>query len=71
MDGEQFHSLSQDRFSAATWSNMTDHAGYFILLNVAMGGAFPDGVAGRATPVAQTDPGHAMAVDYVAVWTRP
>lgn len=70
VDGEQFHSLSQDRFSAATWSNMTDHAGYFILLNVAMGGAFPDGVAGKATPVAQTEPGKPMSVDYVAVWTK-
>lgn len=70
VDGEEFHSLSQDRFSAETWSNMTGHEGYFLLLNVAMGGAFPDGAAGKATPVAGTEPGHPMVVDYVAVSTR-
>ncbi|GAB3964826.1 glycoside hydrolase family 16 protein [Streptomyces sparsus] len=70
VDDQLYHSLSQDEFDATTWSNMTDHAGYFLLLNVAMGGAFPDGVAGRATPVAATQPGHPMVVDYVAVWTR-
>ncbi len=26
---------------------MTSHAGYFIILNVAIGGAFPDALAGR------------------------
>lgn len=70
VDGEQFHSLSQDQFSGTTWADMTEHAGYFLLLNVAMGGAFPDGVAGRATPVASTEPGKPMLVDYVAVSTR-
>jgi hypothetical protein len=49
---------------------MTNHAGYFILLNVAMGGAFPNGVAGVGTPTASTASGVPMRVDYVAVWTR-
>ncbi|MEU4891635.1 glycoside hydrolase family 16 protein [Streptomyces sp. NPDC044780] len=70
VDGTQFHSVSQSQVDAATWSNMTDHAGYFLLLNVAIGGGFPDGVQGSRTPTAATDPGHPMLVDYVAVWTR-
>ncbi|MEU1802295.1 glycoside hydrolase family 16 protein [Streptomyces sp. NPDC019937] len=70
VDGTQFHSVGQDQVDAATWSNMTDHAGYFILLNVAIGGGFPDGVKGSPTPTAATVPGHPMLVDYVAVWTR-
>ncbi|RNG02307.1 glycoside hydrolase family 16 protein [Streptomyces botrytidirepellens] len=70
VDGQQFHSISQSQVDATTWSNMTDHAGYFMLLNVAMGGAFPNGVHGSATPTAATVPGHPMLVDYVAVWTR-
>ncbi|MFD5698478.1 glycoside hydrolase family 16 protein [Streptomyces lasiicapitis] len=70
VDGQLYHSVDQNRVGAEAWNNMTNHAGYFILLNVAMGGAFPDGVAGRATPVPATVPGRAMAVDYVAVWTR-
>ena len=49
---------------------MTNHAGYFILLNVAMGGAFPNGVAGAGTPTGATVSGRPMLVDYVAVYTR-
>ncbi|HZG05378.1 MAG TPA: glycoside hydrolase family 16 protein [Streptomyces sp.] len=70
VDDQLFHRLTQSQFTATTWSNMTEHAGYFILLNVAMGGAFPDGVAGFATPTSATVPGRSMLVDYVAVWTR-
>ncbi|WP_110946330.1 glycoside hydrolase family 16 protein [Streptomyces avicenniae] len=70
VDDQLFHTVTQSQFDATTWANMTDHAGYFILLNVAMGGGFPDGVAGRATPTPATVPGRPMVVDYVAVWTR-
>ncbi|MET7622679.1 glycoside hydrolase family 16 protein [Streptomyces sp. NPDC005408] len=69
VDGVQFHSVSQSQVDAATWSNMTDHAGYFILLNVSIGGAFPDALGGP-TPTAATEPGHPMVVDYVGVWSR-
>jgi beta-glucanase (GH16 family) len=70
VDDQQFHSVSQGQLPADTWNNMTSHAGYFILLNVAMGGGFPDGVAGHATPTGATVAGRPMVVDYVAVWTR-
>jgi beta-glucanase (GH16 family) len=66
VDGQQFHSLSQSQFPADTWSNMTSHAGYFVLLNVAIGGAFPDALNGP-TPRASTVPDRPMLVDYVAV----
>ncbi len=69
-DGRLFHSISEASLPADTWAEMTSHAGYFILLNLAMGGAFPDGVAGHATPVAATEPGHSLLVDYVRVYTR-
>ncbi|MGI5160696.1 glycoside hydrolase family 16 protein [Microbispora sp. CA-102843] len=68
VDGQQFHSISQGQLDATTWSNMTSHAGYFILLNVAMGGGFPNGVAGFSTPTSATVSGRPMVVDYVAVW---
>ncbi|TDD55278.1 carbohydrate-binding protein [Kribbella antibiotica] len=66
VDGQQFHSISQGQLPADTWTNMTSHAGYFILLNLAIGGAFPDALNGP-TPRAETVPGHPMVVDYVAV----
>jgi beta-glucanase (GH16 family) len=69
VDGQQYHSVSQGQLPADTWNNMTSHAGYFILLNVAMGGSFPNGVAGFGTPTAATQPGVPMLVDYVAVWS--
>jgi Carbohydrate binding module (family 6) len=70
VDETQYHSVSQSQVDAGTWNNMTAHAGYFILLNVAMGGSFPSGVAGTGTPTAATASGVPMVVDYVAVWTR-
>jgi beta-glucanase (GH16 family) len=70
VDGQQFHSVSQSQLPADTWNQLAGHAGYFIILNVAIGGGFPNGVAGRTTPTAATVPGHPMTVDYVAVWYR-
>ncbi|MGV9302995.1 glycoside hydrolase family 16 protein [Nonomuraea sp. NPDC004354] len=67
VDGQRFHSVSQAQFDAGTWNAMTGHAGYFLLLNVAMGGAFPNALAGP-TPTAATVSGRPMVVDYVAVW---
>ncbi len=68
VDGVNYHTLSQNQFDATTWNNMTSHAGYFLLLNVAMGGGFPNGVAGFGTPTSATVSGRPMVVDYVAVW---
>ena len=53
VDGQQYHSVSQGQLPADTWTNMTSHAGYFILLNVAIGGAFPDALNGP-TPRPET-----------------
>nr|WP_238358418.1 glycoside hydrolase family 16 protein [Kribbella sandramycini] len=69
VDGQQYHTLSQNQFPADTWNNMTSHSGYFILLNVAIGGAFPDALNGP-TPRPETVPGHPMVVDYVHVTSK-
>jgi beta-glucanase (GH16 family) len=69
VDGQQFHSVSQGQLPADTWANMTSHAGYFVLLNVAIGGAFPDALNGP-TPRASTVPDKPMVVDYVAVSSK-
>lgn len=70
VDGQQYHTVTQSRVGEPYWTQMTSHAGYFLLLNVAMGGAFPNGVAGSTTPTAATVSGRPMLVDYVAVWNR-
>ncbi|MGP3977118.1 glycoside hydrolase family 16 protein [Streptomyces sp. 8N114] len=65
-DGQLFHTVRESDVDAATWKNATDH-GHFILLNLAMGGAFPDKVAGHATPTDATASGGSLLVDHVAV----
>ncbi|KDN16792.1 glycoside hydrolase family 16 protein [Amycolatopsis rifamycinica] len=70
VDGQQFHSVSQNQVDATTWANMTTHQGYFVLLNLAIGGAFPNNNSGTTTPGPGIVPGHPMVVDYVTVSTR-
>jgi Carbohydrate binding module (family 6) len=66
VDDIQYHSVSQNQLPASTWANMTTHAGFFIILNVAMGGGFPAAFGGG--PTGATTPGVPMVVDYVAVY---
>ncbi|MET9759119.1 glycoside hydrolase family 16 protein [Streptomyces sp. NPDC006372] len=64
LDGVNYHTVRADQVDATTWRNATDH-GFFVILNVAMGGGFPDAFGGG--PDAGTQAGHAMVVDYVQV----
>ncbi|MEU6604285.1 glycoside hydrolase family 16 protein [Streptomyces shenzhenensis] len=64
LDGVNFHTVRANQVDATTWSNATDH-GFFIILNVAMGGGFPGAFGGG--PDGGTDPNHPMVVDYVQV----
>lgn len=64
VDGTQFHSVNASQVDATTWANATNH-GYFIILNVAMGGAFPDAFGGGLDSGTQS--GVPMVVDYVQV----
>ncbi|MEV6662060.1 glycoside hydrolase family 16 protein [Streptomyces nigra] len=66
LDGVNFHTVRANQVDATTWANATNH-GYFIILNVAMGGGFPDAFGGG--PDGGTQPGHSMVVDYVHVLT--
>ena len=68
-DDVLYHSVSESDLPADTWADMTTHEGYFVLLNLAIGGAFPDGVSGITTPVEATESGHSLVVDYVRVYT--
>ncbi|MFI5674024.1 glycoside hydrolase family 16 protein [Streptomyces cellulosae] len=64
VDGVNYHTVTASQVDAATWSNATNH-GFFIILNVAMGGAFPDAFGGGLD--ADTRSGMPMTVDYVQV----
>ena len=64
VDGVQFHTVRSDQVDAGTWRNAIDH-GFFVILNVAIGGGWP------GAPTAATTSGVPMLVDYVAVYTAP
>lgn len=64
VDGVNYQTVTANQMDAATWTNATNH-GFFVILNVAMGGGFPGAFGGG--PTSATEPGHPMVVDYVQV----
>jgi beta-glucanase (GH16 family) len=66
LDGTNFFTVNANRVDATTWNNATHH-GFFVILNVAMGGGFPAAFGGG--PTGSTVSGVPMLVDYVAVYT--
>jgi beta-glucanase (GH16 family) len=68
-DGREFFSVSESAVGQAAWTAAVDH-GFSIILNVAVGGAYPDAMCKCVTPTDQTSSQGAMTVRYVAVYTR-
>jgi hypothetical protein len=66
LDGNQFFSVNSGQMDANTWNNATHH-GFFMILNVAIGGSFPGAFGGG--PTGATQSGVPMVVDYVAAYT--
>ncbi len=64
LDGTNFFTLKATQVDATTWSDAVDHP-FFVILNLAIGGAFP--AAFGYTSTASTQSGGAMVVDYVRV----
>lgn len=67
LDRSLRHSITADQVGATVWNQI--NSGLYIVLNVAMGGAYPNALAGTTTPTSSTVSGKSMLVDYVAVWT--
>ncbi|KAI9154994.1 hypothetical protein HJFPF1_07555 [Paramyrothecium foliicola] len=67
VDGIQYHEVNQTQLGEEVWTQ-TVHRPHFLLLNMAMGGGFPDGVYGGRTPLNSTKSGGTYEVDYVAVY---
>ena len=69
LDGRPYFTATEQQVGAAAWKAAVDH-GFFLILDVAMGGAFPDGVCGCTAPTASTTSGAPMGVQYVTVSVR-
>ncbi|HUN31897.1 MAG TPA: ricin-type beta-trefoil lectin domain protein [Trebonia sp.] len=68
LDGKQYFSVSESKVGTATWQAAFDHK-LSIILDLAMGGGFPNGVCGCTSPGSSTTSGGTMSVAYVAAYS--
>jgi beta-glucanase (GH16 family) len=66
LDGVNIFTVNSNQVGATTWNNALHH-GFFIILDVAMGGGFPAAFGGG--PTLSTTSGVPLLVDYVRVFT--
>ncbi len=71
VDGWQTLTIYGSRVGSEEIWNRIARCAHFLLLDVAVGGAFPDAIAGTVTPTAETagGPDSAMEVRWVAVFS--
>jgi beta-glucanase (GH16 family) len=67
VDDILFHEIVSTELPSDTWAQVV-HRPHFILLNLAIGGAFPNGVYGSGTPVPSTVSGASLLAEYIAVY---
>lgn len=69
LDGTLYWQVTStyEGMDAATWDEAV-HNSYFIILNMAIGGSFPNNVYGSTTPIESTASSGTFLIDYVAVY---
>jgi beta-glucanase (GH16 family) len=67
LDGQAEETVTEAQVGAPTWRAAIDH-GFFMLLDLAMGGTYPNGRCGCASPTPATTPGGQLKVAYVAAY---
>ncbi len=68
LNGTAYYTVTESQVGTATWQAAVDH-GFFLILDLAIGGGYPNGVCGCTSPSSSTTSGAAMSVGYVAVYT--
>jgi Ricin-type beta-trefoil lectin domain/Glycosyl hydrolases family 16 len=68
LDGNQYFSVSESQVGASAWQAAYDH-NLSIIFDLAIGGAYPDGVCQCTAPTGATSSGGTMSVAYVAAYT--
>ena len=69
LDGHPYATVTEAQVGATAWTAAVDH-GFFLILDLAVGGGFPDGTCGCTTPTPATSPGAAMSIASVAAYVR-
>jgi hypothetical protein len=67
-DGVERFTVRQDMMDSVTWSNALHH-GFFMILDVAIAGSYPDKVCRCHSASGNPTSGAGMSVDYVAAYT--
>jgi len=68
IDGVLYHTVRATDMPADVWTNATNH-GYFLVMDIAMGGGLADKTGGG--PTAATKSGVPLLVDYFSVSSKP
>jgi hypothetical protein len=68
LDGNEYFSVSESQVGTATWQAAYDH-NLSVILDLAMGGSYPDGNCGCTAPTSATTSGGTMSVAYVAAYS--
>jgi hypothetical protein len=68
LDGNAYYTVDESQVGASTWEAAFDH-NMSIILDLAMGGSYPDGVCDCTAPTSSTASGGTMSVQYVAAYT--
>jgi hypothetical protein len=68
LDGSAYFTATEAQVGTATWQAAFDH-NLSIILDLAMGGAYPNGVCNCTTPTSSTASGGTMGVAYVAAYS--
>jgi beta-glucanase (GH16 family) len=66
-DGQEFFSVSESQVGASTWDEAVNH-GFSIILDLAMGGQYPNQMCDCVTPTSWTSNAGTMRVSSVSVY---
>ncbi|MBB5081739.1 discoidin domain-containing protein [Nonomuraea endophytica] len=69
LDGRQTWVVRESQVGVAAWKAAVHH-GFYLRLDLAIGGSLPDAIAGYKTPLATTTSGGVLSVDQVTVERR-
>ncbi|GAA1416071.1 discoidin domain-containing protein [Catellatospora coxensis] len=66
LDGRQTWVVRESQVGVAAWQAAVHH-GFYLRLDLAMGGLYPNAIAGETVPTSETTSGGVLAVDKVTV----
>ncbi len=67
LNGTAYYTVTESEVGTSYWEDAVDN-GFFLILDVAMGGAYPNAICDCTSPTSSTSSGAAMSVGYVAVY---